>query len=192
MRRRSFPGPKTRKPSSPSRWRRSSSRTRRLAMVKADYRHKPRIGSGVRPRQDSNLRHRLRRPVLYPLSYGGMSRGRSYSSPPSLRFRVVPRLPYPASPCLRTTEVPLPRWSAYSFLGRRSPDPTAICTSAASTFSTLPPSMERPCSSTTRTICARPAARPSRRGGTGWPTLPRRSSAVPWPDWPTKRACQMT
>src|SRR6202035_3790834 len=36
-----------------------------------------------RPRQDSNLRHRLRRPVLYPLSYGGgrcKSRGRSYSS----------------------------------------------------------------------------------------------------------------
>ena len=30
-----------------------------------------------RPRQDSNLRHRLRRPVLYPLSYGGTSRGRS-------------------------------------------------------------------------------------------------------------------
>jgi len=27
-----------------------------------------------RPRQDSNLRHRLRRPVLYPLSYGGGSR----------------------------------------------------------------------------------------------------------------------
>ena len=26
---------------------------------------------GQRPRQDSNLRHRLRRPVLYPLSYGG-------------------------------------------------------------------------------------------------------------------------
>lgn len=25
----------------------------------------------VRPRQDSNLRHRLRRPVLYPLSYEG-------------------------------------------------------------------------------------------------------------------------
>ena len=24
-----------------------------------------------RPRQDSNLRHRLRRPVLYPLSYEG-------------------------------------------------------------------------------------------------------------------------
>ena len=25
----------------------------------------------VRPRQDSNLRFRLRRPALYPLSYGG-------------------------------------------------------------------------------------------------------------------------
>lgn len=28
----------------------------------------------VRSRQDSNLRTRLRRPVLYPLSYGGMAR----------------------------------------------------------------------------------------------------------------------
>jgi hypothetical protein len=27
--------------------------------------------SGWCPRQDSNLRHRLRRAVLYPLSYGG-------------------------------------------------------------------------------------------------------------------------
>ena len=26
---------------------------------------------GLCPRQDSNLRHRLRRAVLYPLSYGG-------------------------------------------------------------------------------------------------------------------------
>jgi hypothetical protein len=25
----------------------------------------------LRPRQDSNLRARLRRPLLYPLSYGG-------------------------------------------------------------------------------------------------------------------------
>ncbi len=33
--------------------------------------------NGERPRQDSNLRHRLRRPVLYPLSYGG---GRSLVS----------------------------------------------------------------------------------------------------------------
>src|SRR5205814_3154307 len=28
-------------------------------------------GSGERPQQDSNLRTRLRRPMLYPLSYGG-------------------------------------------------------------------------------------------------------------------------
>ena len=28
-------------------------------------------GSGWRPQQDSNLRTRLRRPMLYPLSYGG-------------------------------------------------------------------------------------------------------------------------
>ena len=28
---------------------------------------------GGRPRQDSNLRSRLRRPLLYPLSYGGGS-----------------------------------------------------------------------------------------------------------------------
>jgi hypothetical protein len=27
--------------------------------------------TGKRPRQDSNLRTRLRRPALYPLSYGG-------------------------------------------------------------------------------------------------------------------------
>jgi hypothetical protein len=29
----------------------------------------------LRPRQDSNLRHRLRRPVLYPLSYEGRREG---------------------------------------------------------------------------------------------------------------------
>ena len=28
-------------------------------------------GQGKRPQQDSNLRTRLRRPMLYPLSYGG-------------------------------------------------------------------------------------------------------------------------
>ena len=28
-------------------------------------------GSDWYPRRDSNARHRLRRPVLYPLSYGG-------------------------------------------------------------------------------------------------------------------------
>jgi hypothetical protein len=31
------------------------------------------LANEKRPRQDSNLRHRLRRPVLYPLSYGGGS-----------------------------------------------------------------------------------------------------------------------
>lgn len=35
----------------------------------------PLIGGSIRkcPRQDSNLRTRLRRPMLYPLSYGGVS-----------------------------------------------------------------------------------------------------------------------
>ncbi len=31
----------------------------------------PMIDSEKRPQQDSNLRTRLRRPLLYPLSYGG-------------------------------------------------------------------------------------------------------------------------
>jgi diaminopimelate decarboxylase len=35
-----------------------------------------------RPRQDSNLRHRLRRPVLYPLSYGGEGDGRHIGAAP--------------------------------------------------------------------------------------------------------------
>ena len=43
-----------------------------------------------RPRQDSNLRHRLRRPVLYPLSYEGKfpchrrERGRARRAVPEL------------------------------------------------------------------------------------------------------------
>ena len=36
---------------------------------------------GLRPRQDSNLRTRLRRPMLYPLSYEGMPLGRDEASP---------------------------------------------------------------------------------------------------------------
>jgi hypothetical protein len=36
-------------------------------------------GSG-RPQQDSNLRTRLRRPVLYPLSYGGSMTPKGYQS----------------------------------------------------------------------------------------------------------------
>src|SRR5690348_5147861 len=34
-----------------------------------------------RPQQDSNLRTRLRRPVLYPLSYGGPVTPKGYQSP---------------------------------------------------------------------------------------------------------------
>ncbi len=33
-----------------------------------------------RPQQDSNLRTRLRRPVLYPLSYGGPVTSKGYQS----------------------------------------------------------------------------------------------------------------
>jgi hypothetical protein len=32
----------------------------------------------MRPQQDSNLRTRLRRPVLYPLSYGGSVTSKGY------------------------------------------------------------------------------------------------------------------
>jgi hypothetical protein len=43
-----------------------------------------------RPRQDSNLRPRLRRPVLYPLSYGGPRlRAKDYqpiSCPPAVEM----------------------------------------------------------------------------------------------------------
>ena len=35
----------------------------------------------VRPQQDSNLRTRLRRPVLYPLSYGGPVTSKGYQPP---------------------------------------------------------------------------------------------------------------
>jgi hypothetical protein len=61
----------------PPRWRRSSggsgSADSILPAPRGEY---PTNRSGYarkiwRPRQDSNLRHRLRRPVLYPLSYGG-------------------------------------------------------------------------------------------------------------------------
>ena len=39
--------------------------------VSARYRGEEPLVSGWCPRQDSNLRSRLRRAVLYPLSYGG-------------------------------------------------------------------------------------------------------------------------
>jgi hypothetical protein len=35
-------------------------------------------GNSGRPQQDSNLRTRLRRPVLYPLSYGGPMTSKGY------------------------------------------------------------------------------------------------------------------
>lgn len=38
-------------------------------------------GEDERPRQDSNLRTRLRRPLLYPLSYGGSGREKDYQYP---------------------------------------------------------------------------------------------------------------
>jgi hypothetical protein len=47
-------------------------------------------GQSVCPRQDSNLRHRLRRAVLYPLSYGGSATGKRYQVD-----RVGPRAAFP-------------------------------------------------------------------------------------------------
>ncbi len=50
----------------------------------------------VCPRQDSNLRHRLRRAVLYPLSYGGLVRpGEGYQRPDVYRLPVSPRAARP-------------------------------------------------------------------------------------------------
>ena len=40
-----------------------------------------RAGEDGRPRQDSNLRTRLRRAVLYPLSYGGSGTEKEYQPP---------------------------------------------------------------------------------------------------------------
>jgi hypothetical protein len=44
---------------------------------------------GERPRQDSNLRHRLRRAVLYPLSYEGKGIDRSAPGPASSQDEVA-------------------------------------------------------------------------------------------------------
>ncbi len=48
------------------------------------------------PRQDSNLRSRLRRAVLYPLSYGGRSYGQKLSA-----LSETPRTPYPPTVWIR-------------------------------------------------------------------------------------------
>src|SRR3954449_8777243 len=45
--------------------------------------------SGWCPRQDSNLRHRLRRAVLYPLSYGGGPVASLAHGPPRTDARVM-------------------------------------------------------------------------------------------------------
>ena len=69
------------------------------------------------PRQDSNLRHRLRRPVLYPLSYGGLHATNDavgfippiLSSPSSVSSHRLPqgRPPtWPELPVARATSAP--------------------------------------------------------------------------------------
>ena len=45
--------------------------------------------NGWRPQQDSNLRTRLRRPLLYPLSYGGSDAGRRYCPRAGARVPVA-------------------------------------------------------------------------------------------------------
>ena len=47
------------------------------------------LAVGTRPRQDSNLRTRLRRPVLYPLSYGGSGSGQIISAASSARHAYL-------------------------------------------------------------------------------------------------------
>ncbi len=74
-------------------WRSGHTATRRIAATEK------RISLGVfeRPRQDSNLRTRLRRPLLYPLSYGGFraekrvsARNRALDQAAQPRPRVIP------------------------------------------------------------------------------------------------------
>jgi hypothetical protein len=73
-------------------WKPSSSGTRRRDVSKDVFRAvsvpaaQARIGadSTMRPQQDSNLRTRLRRPMLYPLSYGGLAPEKATSRRPYL------------------------------------------------------------------------------------------------------------
>ena len=157
-------------------------------------------GRKERPRQDSNLRHRLRRPVLYPLSYGGgalreqgtivlVAQPRRPAGPPHGRAKAaVSCLSMPTDHDVATAPLErhlLPRTADRST--RR-----ATSASAASTSSSWRRNSAHRSSSTTRTTCARPAGRPWPRGATAWPTPPRPSCAGPWPDWPTRRACTST
>ena len=118
-----------------------------------------------RPRQDSNLRHRLRRPVLYPLSYGGKcaragARGRrstivlAHSCRAHLRrkARRCRILPFHAD------------GQVARHPPERAPTPLDACRRRADTFRSGGWTSSRwrrrsglRCSSTTRTICAGPA-----------------------------------
>ncbi len=101
-----------------------------------------------RPRQDSNLRHRLRRPVLYPLSYGGgWRRGHARAGDDRTRrhhvgLRAAPDHEKAAVSCF---PMPTDHDVATAALERASPPADgrrstrrAICASAASTSSTWP------------------------------------------------------
>jgi CheY-like chemotaxis protein len=64
-------------------------------------------GNEKRPQQDSNLRSRLRRPLLSPLSYGGYAPGKGYQpkSPPPTRSRTGCDHPPEDATLLRVTQV---------------------------------------------------------------------------------------
>ena len=52
----------------------------------------PKIFNNVCPQKDSNLRTWLRRPVLYPLSYGGSATQKGYQSAAAV-VTCAPRVP---------------------------------------------------------------------------------------------------
>jgi hypothetical protein len=58
------------------------------------------------PRQDSNLRSRLRRAVLYPLSYGGVRTDRPYGRPAVRTDRPYGRPADPSQPSSRSDDRP--------------------------------------------------------------------------------------
>ena len=152
-----------------------------------------------RPRQDSNLRHRLRRPVLYPLSYGG-GRMREQADDRSRRAGGrrpaspgVGVLPYPAPPCRSTTTSPPRRWSAICCRGRpsvdeRGPPPRRRRRPARAGRGVRHAAVRLRRGAPART----PAGRRWPPGATAWPTPPRPSCAGPWPGWPTRRGCTST
>jgi hypothetical protein len=74
------------------------------------------------PRQDSNLRFRLRRPALYPLSYGGSRSGDGLPSihPRAAIVAIVPRAECFTTPG-RVTESPVAVEAASSRPADRHP-----------------------------------------------------------------------